>query len=58
MLEMFYKGNSLITNTESEKTQIRKRISSRSRRKLVHDPNISTKCSSKEGGKYKKYSRN
>ena len=26
MLEIFYKGNSLITNTESEKTQIRKHV--------------------------------
>ena len=44
---LYHKRNPLITKTES-KTNSNKRktcISSTSRRKLVHDPYISTKCS-------------
>ena len=61
MLEILYeKRDPLSRRQKVKQIQIKEKqlTSSRSRRKLIHDPYISTKCSWKERDIFKKYSKN
>ena len=60
MLEIYEKRDPLSRRQKVKQIQIKEKqfTSSRSRRKLIHDPYISTKCSWKERDIFKKYSKN